>query len=65
MKTYTITENEKLKLEAAADTLREIVQMRIDCRSREARDALIDLLHIFPKESGQPKLFDGAWDKRI
>lgn len=50
MKTFTITETEKLKLEAAADTLREIVQMRIDCRSREARDALIDLLHIFPKE---------------
>lgn len=65
MKQYTITESEKLKLEAAADTLREIVQMRIDCRSREARDALIDLLHIFPKECSQPKLFDGAWASSI
>lgn len=49
-KQYLITESEKNKIESAADVLREVIQMRIDCRSREARDALIDLLHIFPRE---------------
>jgi hypothetical protein len=50
MKSYEITAHDAKSIDAAADTLRDIIQGRVDHRGLEARNALNLLLHIFPKE---------------
>lgn len=50
MITYTITEREVQFIELATDTFRQVVKGNIGFDDLEVRNALINLLHVFPKK---------------